>query len=90
MITVVVDNTVLSNFAHVERPQLLCDAFDHPVTVRAVMDELTEGVRRERLPSVDWNDVSVIELTSDEQTGSVNVWGAARPSALLWPSRGNG
>ncbi len=70
MTTVVVDNTVLSNFAHVEQPQLLCEAFDNPVTVRAAMDELIEGVRLERLPSVDWNDVPVIELTSDEQTSA--------------------
>jgi predicted nucleic acid-binding protein len=70
MTTVIVDNTVLSNFAHVEQPQLLGEAFDNPVTVRAVMDELTEGVRLERLPSVDWRDVPVIELTSDEQTSA--------------------
>lgn len=42
----------------------------HPVTVRAVMDELTEGVRLERLPSIDWSGVPVIELTPDEQASA--------------------
>ena len=68
MTTVVVDNTVLSNFAHVGQPQLLREAFDNPVTVRAVIDEFAEGVRQERLPSIDWNDIPIIKLTPDEQT----------------------
>ena len=67
MTTVVVDNTVLSNFTHVEQPKLLRAAFDNPVTVRAVMDELIEGIRLDRLPPVDWGDIPVIELTADEQ-----------------------
>jgi hypothetical protein len=33
MKTVVIDNTVLSNFAHVKQPQLLGLAFDNSVTV---------------------------------------------------------
>jgi predicted nucleic acid-binding protein len=40
MTTAIVDNTVLSNFAHVGRPDLLRVTFDSLVVVQAVMDEL--------------------------------------------------
>ena len=68
MITAVVDNTVLSNFAHVEKPELLRQAFDSLVVPRAVMDELAEGERLSRVPSVDWSWLSIIELTAEEQS----------------------
>lgn len=67
MTTVVVDNTVLSNFAHVEKPTLLRAAFDKLVVSRAVMGELAEDERLGRVPSVDWNWLSIIELTAEEQ-----------------------
>lgn len=67
MTEAVVDNTVLSNFAHIEQPQLLEAAFDQPVTAHAVMDELEVGVRTTRIPSVDWSWLPVIELTDDER-----------------------
>ncbi|WP_119065660.1 DUF3368 domain-containing protein [Aggregatilinea lenta] len=66
MIAAVIDTTVLSNFAHVDQPQLLRSAFDDSVTVRAVMDELAEGVRLARLPDVNWRWLRVVELTTDE------------------------
>jgi hypothetical protein len=37
MTAAVIDNTLLSNFAHVQQPKLLEAAFDQPVTVRAVV-----------------------------------------------------
>jgi len=61
MTLVVVDNTVLSNFAHAEQPPLLQQAFDQLVTVRAVMEALSEGLRLEQLPTVDWTWLAVIE-----------------------------
>lgn len=67
MIAAVIDTTVLSNFAHVDQPHLLRSAFDDPVTVRAVMDELAEGVRLVHLPDVNWRWLRVVELTTDEQ-----------------------
>jgi predicted nucleic acid-binding protein len=67
MTEAVVDNTVLSNFAHIQQPTLLATAFDQPVTVRAVIDELEVGVRNARIPSVDWSWLPVIELTDDER-----------------------
>jgi predicted nucleic acid-binding protein len=67
MTEAVVDNTLLSNFAHIQQPKLLESAFDQPVTVRAVMDELEVGVQTARIPSVDWSWLPVIELTDDER-----------------------
>ena len=66
MTEAVVDNTLLSNFAQIRQPKLLESAFDQPVTVRAVMDELDVGVKTARIPSVDWSWLPVIELTDDE------------------------
>jgi len=68
MITAVVDNTVLSNFAHVERPALLRAAFDSLVAPRAVMNELADGVRLGRVPAVDWTWLRIIDLTTEEQS----------------------
>ena len=67
MTEAVVDNTLLSNFAHIQQPKLLESAFDQTVTVRAVMDELEVGVQTTRIPSVDWSWLPVIELTDDER-----------------------
>ena len=67
MKTVVIDNTVLSNFAHIEQPRLLGLAFDNSVTVPTVMNELAEGVRLEHVPDVDWSWLPVIKLTDDER-----------------------
>ena len=67
MTEAVVDNTLLSNFAHIQQPKLLATAFDQPVTVPAVMDELEVGVQIARIPSVDWSWLPIIELTDDER-----------------------
>jgi predicted nucleic acid-binding protein len=66
MTAAVVDNTLLSNFAHIQRPKLLEAAFDQPVTVRAVMDELEVGAQTARIPTVDWSWLPVIKLTDEE------------------------
>jgi predicted nucleic acid-binding protein len=66
MTAAVVDNTLLSNFAHIQRPKLLEAAFDQPVIVRAVMDELEVGMQSGRIPTVDWNWLPVIRLTDEE------------------------
>ena len=68
MTTVVIDNTVLSNFAHIQQPSLLGKAFDKPVTVRAVIEEWHVGVQFERVPPVDWGWMPLIELTAAEQS----------------------
>lgn len=53
MIAAVVDTTVLSNFAHIQQPRLLANAFDQPVTVEAVLAELTIGMASGRIPAVE-------------------------------------
>jgi predicted nucleic acid-binding protein len=67
MTLVVVDNTVLSNFAHVEKPNLLQQAFTDLATTPAVMTELNTGEQLERVPAVDWSWLSVVTLTAEEQ-----------------------
>lgn len=70
MTTSVVDNTVLSNFAHVNRPELLQAAFDELAIPPAVREELAEGERLARVPTVDWDWLTVIELTPEEKARS--------------------
>jgi uncharacterized protein len=67
MTVAIVDNTVLSNFAHVSRPELLQAAFDELVIPPAVRGELAEGEHSGQVPMVDWNWLTVIELTPDEK-----------------------
>lgn len=67
MTVAIVDNTVLSNFAHVSKPELLQAAFDELVIPPAVREELTEGEHSGQVPTVDWNWMAVIELTPDEK-----------------------
>ena len=66
MITLL-DNTVMSNFAVVERPDLLRIAFDDQLaTSRQAFDELTAGVRRSKLPDLDWSWLSIWRLQAEE------------------------
>lgn len=69
----VIDNTVLSNFAHVQRPRLLEQAFDNLVSVPAVMEELTIGQERGLIPTVEWSWLSIIELTTSEKMLSQEI-----------------
>ena len=64
----IVNNTVLSNLAHVRRPDLLRKVFGKQVAVtRAVLDELAMGERWRRLPICDWSWLTVIELFDKER-----------------------
>lgn len=67
MTAAVVDTTLLSNFAHIRRPDLLVAAFRQPLTVRPVMDELEVGVQIGRLPLVDWGWLAIVELDDEER-----------------------
>lgn len=67
MPTGVIDNTVLSNFAHIRRPNLLEQAFEILVSVPAVMEELAIGEQKGRIPTVEWNWLSILQLTTSEQ-----------------------
>ena len=61
------DNTVMSNFAAIERPDLLRTAFGSRLaTSHQAFDELQAGVRLDRLPSLDWSWLPVWTLEEEE------------------------
>jgi predicted nucleic acid-binding protein len=61
------DNTVMSNFAVVECPDLLRIAFgDTLATPEQAFDELEAGVRAGKLPRLDWQWLSVWILEATE------------------------
>ncbi len=64
---VLLDNTVLSNFALVQHPELLRVAFgDQIATAQQAFDELREGIRRGKLPKLDWSWLPVWRLQPPE------------------------
>lgn len=78
------DNTVLSNFALIARVDLLIEAMgDQISTPPQVIDEFNEGVARGRLPQVGLDWLEVVSLEADEEalyqelTGRLNAGEAA-------------
>lgn len=69
MATTILDTTVLSNFAHIRRPDLLQLLFNNDaITTAIVLGELKAGVILGWVPRCDWSWLQVTPLTSDEQT----------------------
>ncbi len=65
---VLIDNTVLSNFASVRRPDLVELALgEAAATVVEVLDELETGVSRKAIPRVDWSWLPVVSMREDER-----------------------
>lgn len=63
----VVDTTVLSNFAHAQRPDLLHLLFGSTIiTTPTVMAELNVGEDRKLVPVCDWGWLPVHDLTSEK------------------------
>lgn len=63
------DNTVLSNFALVNRIELLTNAFGNQIaTTSQVLDEFEDGVARGRLPEtlLDW--LEILDLEAEEES----------------------
>ena len=61
------DNTVMSNFAVIERPDLLPTAFGSKLaTSQQAFDELQADVRLGKLPSLDWSWLPVWTLEEGE------------------------
>jgi predicted nucleic acid-binding protein len=61
------DNTVMSNFATIERPHLLHTAFSSRlVTSQQAFDELQAGMRLGKLPNLDWSWLPVWTLEEEE------------------------
>lgn len=63
---VLLDNTVLVNFASVDRPDLVLEAFESACTTPAVMVEYEAGVAAGFVPEETWRSLPRAELTSDE------------------------
>lgn len=64
---ILLDTTVLNNFAHVERPDLLQLVLPGAATTSLVMAELERGVSSGHVPSCDWEWLEVVSLTPTEQ-----------------------
>jgi predicted nucleic acid-binding protein len=61
---ILLDTTVLSNFAHIERSDLLRLALPDAYTTPQVMAELQSGMMSGRLPACDWSWLTVVELST--------------------------
>lgn len=70
---ILLDTTVLSNFAHIERLDLLRLALPDAATTPHVTAELGRGVASDRLPACDWGWLDVVELTRSEETSLARV-----------------
>jgi predicted nucleic acid-binding protein len=68
-VIVLLDNTVLSNFAVVGRPDLVHQVLgDDAATTEAAWEEHQVGVRTERLPAQDWSWLPILPLRESETT----------------------
>jgi predicted nucleic acid-binding protein len=66
-VIILLDNTVLSNFALVERFELLITALEGEAIVTSqVLGEFLDGVGIGKLPDTDLEGLNVIELGNDE------------------------
>ena len=64
------DNTVLSNFARVDRYNLVMDLWPSCATTLEAWQEFQAGVIIGKLPKNVWKGLSLIELTADERESS--------------------
>ena len=66
--TILLDNTILSNFSAIQRPTLVKSAFVEEVsTTEQVFEEMQTGVTAGKIPSCDWEWLGRVSLTPDEQ-----------------------
>lgn len=65
-IAVLVDTTVLSNFAHVQRSDLLQRIYPQAVVPPVVLAELTAGERLGIVPLCDWTWLKIAPLREEE------------------------
>ena len=70
---ILLDTTVLSNFAHIERLDLLRLALPDAATTPHVVAELERGVTSGHLPTCDWGWLELVELTSSEEISLAHV-----------------
>lgn len=66
---ILLDNTVLSNFALIHHPEFLNQAFVEEIgTTEQVFQELKRGVELGRLPKSDWTWLQQLQLTDAEES----------------------
>ncbi len=66
---ILIDNTVLSNFALVNHPEFIQHAFIEDVgTTEMVLGELEVGVELGRLPECNWEWLKAISMNPSEQS----------------------
>ncbi len=64
----ILDTTLLSNFAHIQRPELLQAALgSNAATTTTVLAELRAGVSLGWVPRCDWSWLTVVALNDEEQ-----------------------
>jgi predicted nucleic acid-binding protein len=68
MTETILDTTLLSNFAHIQRPELLQAVLgSDAVTTATVLAELRAGVSLGWVPRCDWSWLAVVALNNEEQ-----------------------
>jgi len=66
-VTILLDNTILSNFSILRRPDLVRQAFlEEVVTTKHVFREMQVGVTIGRIPRCDWGWLKNVALTTPE------------------------
>jgi predicted nucleic acid-binding protein len=70
---VLLDNTILTNFALVGLTSKLRDLWGERVaTTEEVLEEYAAGVETGKLPRVDWTHLKTIALSSQEQVLAIS------------------
>ncbi len=72
-ITVLVDTTVLSNFAHVRRPDLLRRIYPQAGVPPVVLAELSAGEQLAIVPVCDWTWLEIVPLSEEEHARAKEV-----------------
>ena len=85
----ILDNTVMSNFALVGRAHWLPEVWPGALaTSSAAWDELQAGIRLGRIPETDWSWLVVLTLTRKERArsapNSCRRWMKERRHVWLW------
>jgi predicted nucleic acid-binding protein len=70
---VLLDTTVLSNFAHIKRMDLLRLALPDAMTTPHVVTELKRGIASGHVPTCDCGWLEVVELTPSEEISLAHV-----------------
>lgn len=82
------DTTLLSNFAHIERLDLLAAALPDASTTPQVKAKLQQGEAAGRLPPGDWSWLTIVGLSSDELAHFERIrqiLDDGEASCWLWP-----